>query len=363
MSEGPRILVRLPNWVGDAVMATAFLRAVRAGRPEAAICVALRPKLSEVLEGSAFVDDTIPLPRQTLYESIRLGLRWRGAFDVAFVLPNSFKSAVFPWVAGSRQRIGYGGQGRGLLLNVSLEQPRGEGRRRLPEPMPHYWRRLLEPLGIPWQGDRPELSVSEELRQRARVRAQALGIEEGERLVGLSPGAAFGPSKLWPAERFGEVADRLHEALGLRSVLLVAPGEVELGKTVLGSARSPVISTIEEPLSLDLLKAFVGQCEVLVTTDSGTRHFGVALGVPTVTLIGPTDSRYTNYCLEGQEVVCREEVDCLGCHLRECPIDHRCMELITAEEVAGRALGLLRRLRWPREGCAGRPGGVARERS
>ncbi len=326
-------------------MATAFLRAVRAARPEAEIIVALKSKLAEVLEGSSFVDDFIRLQTESFGESVKLGLKWRGAFDLAFILPNSFKSAILPWCAGARQRVGYGGQGRSFLLTTSLTRPRGGGGRRLPEPMPQYWRRLLDAAGIPWKGDRPELAVSEELREQGEARARSLGIADGERLVGLSPGAAFGPSKLWIPERFSEVAARLHEALGRRAVLFIAPGEEELGRRVIQAARSPIVSTVKEPLSLSLLKAFMDRCDLLVTTDSGTRHVGVACGVPTVTLMGPTDPRYTSFCLERQEVISRQDVDCLGCHHKVCPIDHRCMDWITAEEVADRALRLVDRVK------------------
>jgi heptosyltransferase-2 len=208
--------------------------------------------------------------------------------------------------------------------------------------MPHYWRRLLDAAAIPWQGDRPELAVDEALRDRAMAAARALGVGDGERLVGLSPGAAFGPSKLWVAERFSEVASRVHAATGLRAILFVAPGEEALGRRILAAARSPVISTVDAPLSLSLLTAFMDRCALLVTTDSGTRHVGVARGVPTVTVMGPTDPRYTAFCLENQAVISRGDVDCLGCHHKVCPIDHRCMAWITAEEVAERALGLLR---------------------
>ena len=341
-----RVLVHLPNPVGDAVMATSFLRSLKAGNPNDEIFVALRPKLKLILEGTPSVDEYILMPRGgSLTESLRLGIKWRGVFDRAFILPNSFRSVLFPWLAGARERIGYAGQGRTPLLTRAIAKPLDPARRRrLPEPMPHYWRRLLEATGAAWLGDRPELVVTEELEDRARRRARALGIEEDEKLVGLSPGASFGPSKVWPPERFAETAAILYRDLSLRAILFLAPGEEELGRRVLSAARSPVISTLEDPLPLDLLKAFVRRCRLLVTCDSGTRHFGVAFSVPTVTVMGPTDPRYTAYCLDTQEVVIRDDLDCIGCHLRRCPKDHACMNGIAAEEVAQRALKLLARL-------------------
>jgi heptosyltransferase II len=326
-------------------MATAFLRALRRGRPGSGIVVAMKAKLSGVFEESPLVDEIIPLATDSAGEALRLGVRRRGAFETAFILPNSFKSALLPWFAGARERVGYRGQGRGLLLTVGVAPPPAPGRRRrAPEPMPHYWRRLTDAAGIAWDGDHPELSVGPVLERQAAERARELGIAEGEELVGLSPGAAFGPSKQWIPERYGEVASRLYEALGLRAIVFVAPGEEPLGRAIIGTSRSPVISTVENPLPLSLLKAFVRRCRILITTDSGTRHFGVALRVPTLTLIGPTDPRYTSYCLERQEVVSHPEVACLGCHHKVCPIDHRCMAWLGAEEVARRALALLERV-------------------
>ena len=273
------ILIRIPNWVGDAVMATCFLRALRKGRPEARITVVLRPKLQEVLHGLPYIDAFIPLRSESLGESIKLARKWRGCFDTAFILPNSLRSAVFPWFSRARERVGYTGQFRGPLLTVRLSPPRGEGGRRLPEPMPHYWRRLLDRFEIPWRGDYPELAVDSTTREKAEKAAAELGIRPGERLIGLSPGAAFGPSKLWLPERFRDVAASLYHKLGLRSILFLAPGEEAIGESIMRGRRTPIISTAENILSLELLKAFMAWCDLLITTDSGTRHIGVAFDV------------------------------------------------------------------------------------
>jgi len=338
------VFIRLPNWVGDAVMATCVLRCVRMGAPGGKIIAAGRPKLAELLNGSGFVDEFLPLRTETVSESIREGLRLRGCVDLALVLPNSFRSAVLPFVAGAKRRIGYAQQGRAFLLTCALKAPPGEGRRRLPEPMPTYWRRLTEAVPFPWQGDHPELTVTEKEREAGRAQARTLGIEEGEKLVGLSPGAAYGPSKIWEPGRFAAVAAGLYKELGLRAVVFVAPGEEPLAERITSAASSPIISTAASPLSLGECKAFLERCAVLITADSGMRHIAVALGIPTVTIIGPTDPRYTAYCLERQEVVAASGVECLGCHKRVCPTDHRCMTEIAPETVLQRTLELLRRV-------------------
>jgi len=336
------VLVRVPNWLGDAVMATCVLRAVRAGVPGARIAVAARPKFVELFAGLPSMDEFIPLAGESLLGAFTLGRSRRGAFDLALVLPNSLRSALMPFAARARRRIGYRGQGRAILLTDRLSPP-GAGRgRRTPEPMPRYWRRIVEAAGIPWQGDAPELRVTDEERELAAAKARVFGLGGGERLIGISPGAAFGPSKRWVTERFAEAAALLHRATGMRAIVFLAPGEEALGEEIVRVARSPIISTAAEVLSIGLLKAFMTRCALLLSTDSGTRHIGVALGTPVVTVMGPTDPRYTAYCLERQRVIARE-VPCGPCHLRDCPTDHRCMMEIQAGEVAAAGLELLGR--------------------
>ncbi len=337
-----QVLVRVPNWLGDAVMATCVLRALRRGMPSARIVVAGRPKFRELLAGLPYLDDFIPLARESFGAMVRLGWAWRGKFDLALVLPNSLRAALMPFVARARRRIGYRGQGRSVLLTDRVAPPGAGLGRRTPEPMPQYWRRLVEAAGIAWQGDAPELRVTDQERAQGAATARALGLGEDERVVGLSPGAAFGPSKLWISERFAAVAAQLHARTGMRAVIFLAPGEEALGDAIARAATSPVISTARAPLPIGALKAFMPRCALLVSTDSGTRHIGVALQVPVVTVIGPTDPRYTAYCLDRQRIIAAR-APCAPCHIKECPTDHRCMTLIEAQEVAEAGLELLGR--------------------
>jgi len=334
------LLVILPNWVGDCVMATPALRALRRGLPGARIAILGKPRLLALLDGLTSFDETFPSAVDSargLLGAARILARRR--FDVAVILRHSMRSALLAWLAGIPRRVGYRAQGRGALLTDPVRAPRAEGRR-IPEPMPVSYRRLVEVLGCAWRGDAYELAVPEAFRDLAEERARALGLAPGEMLIGLNPGASFGASKLWAPERFAAAADALHARLGLRSIVFVAPGEEGIARAILEAARSPVIDTSPEPLDLALLKPFVARCRILVTTDTGTRHVATAFGVPTVVVMGPTDPRYTAVNLE-RTVVIRRDVECGSCHRKVCPIDHRCMEWIQAEEVAEAALRLL----------------------
>jgi heptosyltransferase-2 len=152
------------------------------------------------------------------------------------------------------------------------------------------------------------------------------------RVVGLNPGASFGPSKLWTPEGFARVSDLVQTELGARTVLLCGPGEEALADAITARAKEPIIDTSRDVIPLDLLKSVVARLDALVTTDTGPRHFAAALDVPVVVIMGPTDPRYTETNLGSTRVLRRIE-DCAPCHKKVCDTDHRCMRGITGEEV------------------------------
>ena len=353
--EWRNILVRAPNWVGDLVMATGSMADLRRSFPGARITVLLPPSRMAVLRGGAHFDALIPDPGKSLEAVWRLSRDLRARrFDLALVYPNSVRSALAPWMARIPVRIGYGGGFRRLLLTRSLPEPgprppgppeppcRGAGPRRLPTPMASRYAALAAASGARAGDGRPTLAVSAGCEERSEARRRELGIPPGERLIGLNPGSSFGASKLWSAERFARLGDLLSERLGRRIILFVGPGEEAIGRRIASLLRSPAIDTGGAPLDLELLKPFVRDLDLLVTTDTGTRHYAVAFRVPVVVVMGPTHPGFTAAHLEETEVV-RKDVPCGPCHLKVCPTDHRCMTLIEPEEVLARSLALLER--------------------
>ena len=341
------LLIRAPNWVGDLVMATSGFRDLRRGFPGARIAVIVPRSRAGVLAGADHHDELIIEPGRSLAAAVRLGRELgRRRFDLALIYPNSLRSAVAPFVARVPERIGYRGEFRRWLLTRSIPEPEyrgrpeGPGPRRLPEPMVHRYAAILAAAGVKAGEGRPELAVSEACEERARLRRAELGIAPGERLVGLNPGASFGASKLWPVERFARAADLITARTGLRTILFVGPGEEEIARRIAELSRSGPISTASAPLDLDLLKPFVRDLALLITTDTGPRQYAVAFQVPVVAVMGPTHPGYSAAHLDETEVI-RRDVPCGPCHLKVCPLDHRCMTLIEPEEVAEKALGLL----------------------
>ena len=340
-----RVLVRLPTWIGDIVMATPALRAIKAHWPDAELVAAGPPTAPALLEGLAFVDEVVVLPRRAqggVAGLLRSARRLRArAFDVAILLPNSISSALVAVAARIPVRVGYAHGGRGLLLTHALAHPREAGRHRMPVPMPDYYGRLIESIGIPRGSHRTELVVLERDERAAQAWLERQGLL-GARLVGLHAGSSFGPSKLWSAERFAAVADALHAADGSRAIAFCGPGEEHLAREIQRRASSPVATAADDPLPLTTLKAVVKRLALLVTTDTGPRHFAAPFDVPSVVLMGSTDPRFTNTNLHASLVV-RTGVACSPCHLKVCPIDHRCMTRLTPQMVLAAAERVLKR--------------------
>ncbi|MGE3171114.1 MAG: lipopolysaccharide heptosyltransferase II [Planctomycetota bacterium] len=348
LSRVRRIYVRAPNWVGDFVMATASFARLRAAFPQAHIVLGARPMMRELCSGAGWFDDFLPMPRagglRGLWRQVRAVAAQR--FDLAVVLPNSLETGLVPFLARVPLRLGYR-QGRPLLMNLGLRAatqrgllaPR-VGPRRVPVPMPRYYRALLDVLGIPGDGLHPELAVTDAEDAWVRAELTRLGVGGDERLLVIVVGANFGASKLWVPERFGEVA-RAFAARGLRPVLTVGPAEVELGRRIAAGAGDRAVGLFDPVWPLDKLKALVARAALMVTGDTGPRHLAVAFDRPVVCLMGPTDRRYTDYCTERTALI-QKDLECVPCQRKVCPLGHhRCMKDITVDEVVAAGERLL----------------------
>lgn len=342
-SEFQNILVRLPNWVGNVVMATPALKALRESFPNSNITYLARSYVKQVIEGLPFFDRVIEHTSGGLLGPFIIGRRLReGKFDAAFLFTDSFRSALEVFVARIPRRIGYRTDLRALLLTDKIDYEVEEGRRK-PVPMVKYYFRLVQHIGATADCLKPVLCVSEKSRRYAEEFLAQRGIREGDILIGFSPGAKFGSSKLWLPERFAEVADALAEKYGAKSIIFCGPGEEEISRLIAQSAKSRVIDTSANIIALDDLKAFIQRCNILITTDAGPRHFAVALDKPVVVIMGPTDLRYTNANLEKTIVLRVENLDCSPCHKKVCPRNHECMVGISSEQVISAAEKLLGR--------------------
>jgi heptosyltransferase-2 len=337
MRETPhRIIVRLPNWVGDVVMATPALLSLREGFPESDITVMGKENARLLLEGLNVWDTYFPFNRHgreagTLkFLKVASEIRKR-RFNVGIILPNSPSAAILFALGGVKKRIGYNRHGRGTLLTHAVTVRRNKGRF-VPIPMIRYYLRLVEVAGVSPVTAWPHLEVQEEDAAWVEERWESMGFSNGSPVIAITPGASYGPSKQWFPEYFAEVSDQLQERLNAHPLFLPGPGEEGLMETIIDHSRlrPTILSPSETPLNR--LKALIRKSSLLLTNDTGPRHIAVAFHRPVVVLMGPTDPRYTAMALDETRIL-RQDLACSPCMLKVCPRDHACMRLLTPEEV------------------------------
>jgi heptosyltransferase-2 len=334
-----RIVVRVPNPLGDQIMATPALDALRARYPKAFLAGHGSAAARDLYAGMGWCDEfLVSARRDGVLRQARLLRAHR--FDLCVLLTGSFRSALPPFLARVPHRAGYRWSGRTLLLTAHWPRPRPGGKAQ-PYPTKQYFLDLVRHLGAAGGGPL-RLAVTDAERARLAAWMAREGIGEGEPILALGVGAAFGPSKVWPAEHFAEVTDAMAGRHGARVVLVCGPGEQEVGAAVAKRARTPLVDTWTRPLDVGMLKALLARSRLLLTNDTGPRHVAAAFRVPVVCLMGPTSPVYTGTDTERQVILRREDVPCSPCHLPRCPIDHRCLTWIKPAD----ALAVVERL-WP----------------
>jgi len=339
-----RILLIAPSWVGDVVMATPAIRALRRRFPQARITALARQTGADVLDGNPHLSRVVVAGRDGVgpetagVRSLVRVLR-TGDFDLALVLPNSLRTALLAWRAQARVRVGYSGQFRSSFLTHPVPRPRERGRI-VPINMVDRYLALCAAAGCTELSKTEELFDSAQDRERADQILRSLGVGPADPLAVLIPGAAFGPAKLWGADKFAAVADRLIERHGFRVLAHVGPGEEEVGRQVVAASKRGVLLAPPGAVDLRVLKPVIRRAAVVIANDTGPRHYAVAFHVPNVAILGPTSPRYIDVNLERTRLV-QAHVDCGPCQRKVCPRDHRCMTLVGPDQVLEAAESLL----------------------
>jgi heptosyltransferase-2 len=334
-----KIVVRVPNWIGDVVFALPALRSLDAHFSGAGLHIAGPAWAAELLAGTEFGRRTISLGATGAAPGIRraASVLKAGAFDTGILLTNSFSSAFLFRSAGVKERWGYATDGRGLLLTRSVRRKKAGP----PEHMVRYYLGLLEGLGIPAREPSIDLAVPASAKAGAARLLVEAGIEPSRPLVVLAPGAAHGPAKRWPASRFGAAAEILRARFGAAVVVVGTPAEAPLAGEIAAAMSKPP-EDLTGRTGLGALLGLLDRAAVLVSNDSGPLHMANALRTPVVSVFGPTDPRATGPFREPARVLKVEGVSCWPCRYRVCPIDHRCMTRIAPEAVARAAEEVLR---------------------
>lgn len=338
-----RILIRCPNWIGDMIAATAALRCMRSNYPQAHIALLLKAYVRPVIAHAPWADEVVEVdPRGGLAGLFATAKRLRRAppYDLALLLTQSFNSALMVRLGRAKRRVGHARDGRRLLLTDAAPWPgRGENPRLVPKVQ--VYSSLLEYLGCEGADDpRPEVFTAPEDEAQAERLLAARGRDAGRPLLAIVPGAAYGASKLWPPARFASVADALAASRRFQAVVLTGSGEERIGAEIAQAMKDRPITFREGEVSFGALKAIVRRSALMICNDTGPRHLAIAYNVPVVVLMGPT-SPIVTHSDYARTTILRQDVPCAPCYLRRCPIDHRCMMLITPEMVLSAAETLL----------------------
>jgi len=318
-----RLVVRAPNWLGDAVMALPALESVRAALPAAHVTIAAIGSIAPMFEENTSAAPDAVLTIERANEAALLGA---GNFDAALLLPNSFRTAWDARRAGIQERWGFPGDFRRMLLTRAVARPRSKVHQS------DYYLALVRGLGFEVRESLPRISVRQYTASRVDALLSRYAIDSATRLVGFAPGAAYGYAKRWPPSRVAPVIARVSREHHARCVLVGVAGDRDAGREI-ESALPPDVRAVNLIGYTDLrqLIGVLARCAAFVSNDSGAMHLAAALGVPVTAIFGPTDERVTAPL--GNHDVLVHQVFCRPCMLRDCPIDHRCMKGITAKAV------------------------------
>ncbi len=341
-NAGDRVLVRAPNWLGDAVLALPAMGALRRHFAGRHLTVAGPPGVAALFRERTDVapDEIVELP---VSSRSRLAALRGGGFRLGVLFPNSFGSAWQLRRAGVPERWGYATAGRGVLLSRRAARPRHRG----PLHQVEYYRALVRSLGVECDDRLPRLAPSAPSRARADdLLARGSGAPP-DRLIGFAPGAAYGEAKRWPPVRVAETIARLVADHDATCVVLGALHDRATAREIESWLRAHAPGAVSRVIdlvgrtSLGALVGIAAACRVFVSNDSGAMHVAAALGRPVVALFGPTDERVTGPL--GPHTVITHPVFCRPCGLRDCPIDHRCMKRLSVDTVVAAVAAALTR--------------------
>ena len=331
-----KILIRSTNWLGDALLTTPAIHRLKTHFPEAELTVLARPGVAQVFEANPDVRQVIPYENRGRHRGIRG--KWLLAkalkqehFEIVVHFPHSFESAWISFLSGIPVRVGYATEGRGRLLTQAKPLPPGFNEQH----QVLSFMQLLEGLGIreiPDPGRHPlRLRVAEDWKDQAGRRLGSYGVTADDPVIGLAPGAQYGPAKCWPLSAYERLAERIQNQRGARVILLGAArdalGVVRGG----GILQGPFINLLGQTALGEAL-ALVERCQAVVSNDSGLMHVAAALNRPLVALFGSTSPERTGPW-GGTSRVIRKPFPCSPCFRKECREDRFCMEAIAVDEV------------------------------
>lgn len=339
LKNSKKILVRGTNWIGDAVMTLPAIASIRKTFPSAEVQVLAKPWVAEVYKLSPDVDRIFlfkePGEHQGIAGKLKLALELKKEnFDLAIYLQNAIEAAILGWLARIPLRAGYDSDCRGFLLTHPVRRTKEIKQVYQVD----YYLNMVKSLGCEQASRDVTLSASK-IKDISDRCLEERGLSGVPVLIGLAPGAMYGPAKRWFPERFGAVAKKLTETFVSRAIIFGSKGDMEVAQTVQDAIGGTAIN-IAGRTDLSEAIALISRCSIFITNDSGLMHVAGALGVPTLAIYGSTNP-VTTPPPGKKSVIVRKEVPCSPCLKQVCPTDFRCMEEISIDEVYETAKAML----------------------
>jgi heptosyltransferase-2 len=335
-----RILVRTPNWLGDAVMALPALAALEKAFPRASVALLAHIRVAGLFGLEKRTEGVISYEPQGVHRGVRgisklAGELKRERYDLAVVFPNSFSSAWMAFLAQARQRVGYVSEGRGRLLTIRIRLRKDHRQRHLSE----GYLDLIRALGIGCDAVVPKVALSPDIKKEGKRFLRERGVLPGMKLIGFGPGATYGEAKRWDTERFGDMGRRLVRK-SYEVILLGVKEEHGLCEDIRQKIGKGAVNLAGDT-DLRRLAGVLAHCAAFVSNDTGAMHLAAALGLPVVALFGSTSPEWTRPL--GRTSVLYKHPYCSPCFARTCPDgSRRCWKAIEADEVFSTLQGFLK---------------------
>ena len=332
------LLIRAPNWIGDAVMTFPAIRSIKLNYPDFQIWIAARGWVKELYQNLDYIDGVVTLPDSANLKNILRSARRikKLKFETGLLFTNSFSSALLFFAARIPNRWGYARDGRRFLLTKTPPQIM----KKSPPHHVYYYLDRLEGLGMTTIAPELAFPVAEKAFQQAKHLMETCGIDPTRPLIVFNPGASYGPAKQWPASSFARLGTLLQNSNHAEIIIVGADSELDIGRSIASQMQKKPYVIMGQTTLLDLA-GILKSASLVVSNDSGPMHLANAVHTPVVALFGPTDPQVTGP-LQPPSAVIKKEVPCWPCKYRECPLDHRCMNEIDSEEVFTICKGFLK---------------------
>ncbi len=341
--QSQKILIIRTDRIGDVVLSTPIIKAARKKFPNAYLAMMVRPYAKDIILGNPYLDKIILYDKYKTHKSIFATLKFalnlkREHFTTALILHPTNRVNWITFLARIPERIGWNKK-CGFLLTKKLPYIKHKGEKHESE----YTMDLAKVIGI--DGDRKDLfmPIREDARKSVTDFLTSCDVSNEDILIGIHPGASC-PSKRWPIERFGQIADRIMKEFKCKVIILYGPGENNLAEAIKGAMKtSPIIA--KNNFSVAELAVALKRCTLLVTNDNGPMHIATSVGTPVVAIFGRLQAGLSPTrwgSLGEKDVYLHKDVGCKECLAHNCRLNFRCLEAISVDEVHEKASNLLK---------------------